>query len=71
MNQLDVEIYLHIKYWKKNIKSYFSACLTLTLDIDYSAKDSERTNEIIFVDYSLGEIPQVDKSLYSLKACNF
>jgi hypothetical protein len=42
----------------------------LTLDIDYSAKDSERTNEIIFVDYSLGEIPQVDKSLYSLKAYN-
>ena len=56
---------------KKNIKSYFSACLTLTLDIDYSAKDSERTNEIIFVDYSLGEIPQVDKTLYSLKAYNF
>lgn len=54
-----------------NIKSYFSACLTLTLDIDYAAKDSERTNEIIFVDYSLGEIPQVDKSLYSLKDYNF
>lgn len=55
----------------KNIKSYFSACLTLTLDIDYAAKKSERTNEIIFVDYSFGQIPQVDKSLLSLKAYNF
>ena len=54
-----------------NIKSYFSACLTLTLDIDFAAKDSERTNGIIFVDYSLGEIPQVDNSLYSLKDYNF
>lgn len=65
------DLFTYIVLKNNNIKSYFSSCLTLTLDIDYAAKDYERTNEIIFVDYSLGEIPQVDEILYSLKAYKF
>lgn len=56
---------------KKKIKAYFSACLTLTLDIDYSVDDSERNDEIIFVDFRFGENKEIDNSILSLKAYNF
>ena len=55
----------------KGIDSYFSSCLTLTLDIDYGINDYERTNEIIFVDYSFGMDPKIDKFILSLKEYNF
>lgn len=56
---------------KLGIKSYFSSCLTTTLDIDYSVNDSERTNEIIFNDYKFGNNKNIDKFIKSLKAYNF
>ena len=56
---------------KYGIKAYFSSCLTTTLDIDYSAKDEERTNDIIFIDYKFGDYYEADKFIYSLKAYNF
>lgn len=56
---------------KKGVKTYFSSCLTTTLDEKYKAKDSERTNDIIFCDYKLGDYPEADKYLKSLKQYNF
>ena len=56
---------------KHGIKAYFSSCLTTTLDIDYSAKDEERTNDIIFTDYKFGDYSRADKFILSLKAYNF
>ena len=56
---------------RKGIKAYFSSCLTTTLDIDYKAKNNERNEDIIFVDYRLGDYPEADNFLYSLKAYNF
>ena len=56
---------------KKGIDSYFSSCLTLTLDIDYAVNDYKRTNEIIFVDYSFGKDHKIDKAILSLKSYNF
>ena len=53
------------------ILAYFSSCLTTTLDIDYSVKDEERNNDIIFTDFKLGSNPEVDNFIYSLKAYNF
>ena len=53
------------------IKAYFSGCITLTLDIDYSVKDSERSNEIIFLDYELGGYEKADNYLKLLKNYNF
>ena len=50
------------------IDSYFSSCLSTTLDIDYAVKDDERTNEIIFINYKLGKFVEADNYLYSLKA---
>ena len=35
------------------------------------AKENERTNEIIFIDYKFGDFIPADKYLYSLKAYNF
>lgn len=55
----------------KGINAYFSSCLTLTLDIDYAVDNSERTKEIIFVDFSFGESTEIDNSILSLKAYNF
>ena len=57
--------------FKHGIKAYFSSCLTTTLDIDYSAKDEERTNDIIFTDYKFGSYSKADKFIRSLKAYNF
>lgn len=59
------------KLEREGIEAYFSGCLTTTLDIDYAAKDSERTDEIIFIDYRIGEYSQADNFLLSLKAYNF
>ncbi len=59
------------KLEREGIEAYFSGCLTTTLDIDYAAKDSERTDEIIFIDYKIGEYSQADNFLLSLKAYNF
>ena len=56
---------------KNQVDAFFSSCLTTTLDIDYSISDYERTDEIIFVDYKLGEFPKADEFLLSLKAYNF
>ena len=56
---------------KYGIKSFFSSCLTTTLDINYAINENERTNDIIFIDYKFGNYPQADKYLLSLKAYNF
>ena len=53
------------------INSYFSSCLTTTLDIDFSVNDSERTNEIIFIDFKFGIFPEADNFIKSLKAYDF
>ena len=53
------------------INSYFSSCLTTTLDIDYLVKETERKNNIIFIDYKFGKMPEADKFLFSLKKYNF
>ena len=55
----------------RGIKSYFSSCLTTTLDIDYGVKDIIRNDDIIFADYKLGSYEKADQFLYSLKAYNF
>ena len=56
---------------KNNIDAYFSSCLTTTLDKDYLATESERTDEIIFIDYKFGDYPKADEYLLSLKSYNF
>lgn len=55
----------------RGIKGYFSSCLTTTLDIDYGVKSTDRTDDIIFIDYKFGSYSKADKFLYSLKAYNF
>jgi hypothetical protein len=56
---------------KKGINSYFSSCLTTTLDINFAVNQIERTNDIIFIDFRFGEFPEADKFIKSLKAYNF
>lgn len=56
---------------KYGINTYFSSCLTTTLDIDYLVKEKERTNDIIFIDYKFRKYPKADKFLRSLKKYNF
>lgn len=53
------------------INAYFSGCLTTTLDIDYLVDDSERTENIYFVDYKFGYNSRIDSYIKSLKAYNF
>ena len=65
------DIYTKNELKKKGIDSYFSSCLTTTLDIDYSAKENERTNEIIFIDFKFGNFPEADRYIKSLKNYNF
>ena len=65
------DLYTRDKLKNQGVKAYFSSCLTTTLDIDYLAKENERTNEIIFIDYKFGDFIPADKYLYSLKAYNF
>ncbi len=48
------------------LKTYFSGCLTTTLDIMYKAPENERTNNIIFCDYELGDYTEADKYLQTL-----
>lgn len=50
----------------KGIKAYFSGCLTLTLGRTYRAPETERTEDIYFVDYRLGECPTIDETLYPI-----
>ena len=45
--------------------------MTTTLDIDYMANESERTNDIIFVDYKFGYNKKIDEYIKSLKVYNF
>ena len=52
------------------IDSYFSSCLTTTLDIDYLVNEKERTNEIIFNDYFFGYDLKIDNYIKSLKSYN-
>lgn len=56
---------------KKGINSYFSSCLTTTLDIDYLVNDEQRNDEIIFIDYKFGYDDKIDKYIKSLKEYNF
>jgi hypothetical protein len=56
---------------KKGINSYFSSCLTTTLDISFAVNQTERTNDIIFIDFRFGRFPEADKFIKSLKAYNF
>ena len=56
---------------KYGIKAFFSSCLTTTLDIDYSANENERTNDIIFTDYKFGDYLEADNYIHSLRAYNF
>ena len=56
---------------KLGINAFFSSCLTTTLDIDYAVKESERNNEIIFIEYKFGQFPLADKFILSLKSYNF
>lgn len=50
----------------KGIDAYFSGCLTLTLGKTYRVPESERTDDIYFVDYRLGESPAIDEVLYPI-----
>lgn len=50
----------------KGIGAYFSGCLTLTLGKTYRVPESERTDDIYFVDYRLGESPAIDEVLYPI-----
>ena len=56
---------------KYGVRAYFTSCLTTTLDIDYSANENERTNDIIFTDYKFGDYSEADKYIHSLRAYNF
>ena len=56
---------------RKGIDSYFSGCLTTTLDIDYSVKNSERTNDIVFADYNFDYDDRIKNYILSLKSYNF
>lgn len=55
----------------KGIITYFSSCLTTTLDIDFAVNSSERINEIIFIDFKFGNFPRADRFIKSLKEYNF
>ena len=56
---------------KYKIDTYFSSCLTTTLDIDYSVNETEKTNEIIFNDYSFGYNSKIDNYIRSLSSYDF
>ena len=56
---------------KRGVKSYFSGCLTTTLDIDYKVPDNQRTGDIIFCDYKFGDYKEADNFLKFLKNYNF
>ena len=56
---------------KYGINSYFSSCLTTTLDIDFLSPENRRSNDIIFIDYKFGQLRKVDEFLLSLDKYNF
>ena len=56
---------------KKNIKAFFSSCLTTTLDINYYKKGILRNEEIIFTNFKFGYYAKADKFIKNLKAYNF
>lgn len=56
---------------KYGINSYFSSCLTTTLDIDFLSPENQRSNDIIFIDYKFGQLRKVDEFLLSLNKYNF
>ena len=45
---------------KHHIEAYFSGCLTLTLGETYRVKESERNNNIYFVNYTFGKNYKID-----------
>lgn len=51
---------------KHDIESYFSGCLTTTLDVKYKAEESQRNNKILFVDFKFNE----NKNIFS-KNCKY
>ncbi len=53
------------------LNTYFSGCLTTTLDILYKAPENERTKDIVFCDYRLGNYPEADEYLKTLKNYDF
>jgi hypothetical protein len=56
---------------RNGINAYFSSCLTTTLDIDYFTNESDRTDDIIFIDYNFGYNSKIDAYIKSLKSYNF
>jgi len=50
----------------KGIEAYFSGCMTLTLGRTYRAAESDRTDDIYFVDYELGDCARIDEALYPI-----
>jgi exopolysaccharide biosynthesis predicted pyruvyltransferase EpsI len=56
---------------KHGITSFFSSCLTTTLDLNFFIHKDKRTDEIIFIDYKFGNYPKADEYLLSLKSYNF
>ena len=65
----DLSTFKHL--YKNGIKSYFSGCLTTTLDQDYKIFDNQRSNEIYFCDYRFGRFVEADKYIKQLKNYNF
>lgn len=54
-----------------NINAYFSSCLTTTLDINYLKKKNMRNQEIIFVDFNFGYLPEADNFIKNMTSYNF
>lgn len=55
----------------KNIKAFFSSCLTTTLDKNYFIKNSLRNEEIIFTNFKFGYLDKADEFIKNLTAYNF
>ncbi len=65
------DLYTQNALSKRGINSYFSGCLTTTLDETYKVNENERTGDIIFCDYKLGQYKEADDYLKKLKNYNF
>ena len=50
----------------RGIEAYFSGCLTLTLGATYRVEESEREDDVLFVDYSLGKCPSIDEAMLKI-----
>ena len=53
------------------VKSYFSSCVTTTLNRKYFIHDSNINEGIIFTDFKFGKYPRADNYIKNLKAYNF